>query len=120
MEIASTTDVIEQCGGRDQVGSDGCEVERRDGIDEAFERTPVGAANSIVNEGVTKEPGQILPSMSLRIELRLIIVNLLSRSDIESMEVSRLRCNIDLDLPSILALTQHSRSHQLESVLAGN
>lgn len=97
------TDVAHNDGRKDQVSSDGGKVERRDGQDEALQRSELG---SVPNSG--------------RVSRRLLGVQFLDVLDTESEKVCQLGSRVNLRLPCILSLTEHGGCHELVSVLAGD
>ena len=76
---------------RREIGPDRCEIERRNGINEAFQGPVIHA---IPHERRTH---------------RLVIVNLLGEVSIESQEIDRLANRIDFGLMDGLALIEHRR-----------
>lgn len=90
-------------GRKDQVSADGGKVERRDGQDEALQRSELGSV---------PDPG--------RVSRRLLGVQFLDILDTESEKVCQLGSRVNLRLPCVLSLTEHGCCHELVSVLAGN
>ena len=81
--------IAHQRGSGRQVRSDRCEIERRDGVHEAFER-PV-----------------IQPVPHAERVSRLVAVDFLGKGNIESQEVDRFTDGVDLRLMRRLALIEH-------------
>jgi hypothetical protein len=52
--------------------------------------------------------------------LRLGVVELLSVMNVEAEEISQLSSGVDLGLPSVLALAEHSGGHDIVAVLGGD
>lgn len=94
-------DVAEQGGGARQVSGNGGEVEGRDGVDEALERTVLDAVPDA--RGVVG---------------RLLGVELLGEGDVEAEEIAQLGGRVDLGLPGVLALADHGGGHDVVAVLA--
>lgn len=113
-------DVTHQSWGCGEVTANGCEVERRYGVDEAFEGSVFNTAIS-VSFGLEfgKQRLHILPHTG-RVVDWLVAICLFRVLDIEPQKVTQLRCCVNLGLPCILSLSHHCRCHDLISVLCGN
>lgn len=77
-----------------QIPADGCEIERTDGQDEAFQRAiveSVPAADSVLG--------------------RLLLLESLGKGAIEAPKVAQLGRRVYLGLPCILALSKHRGGH---------
>lgn len=96
-------DVAEKSRSRDQATTQGSEVERRHGVDETLERTVVNSAPHAVATAV-----------------RLLLKNLSGVVAVQTEEVSQLSGGINLALPDVLALAEHSSGNKIISVLGGN
>lgn len=88
-------DVAQQRGRTDESGAERREVEWRNGVDEALQRAIF----------------QLIPSAS-RLDLGLLREERPALLDIMTEEIDRLGRGVDLRLPDILALTQHSSCHE--------
>lgn len=96
-------DVTEKSRGTWQVTGNGSEVEGADSVDETLKGTVL----------------ETVPD-TRRVVLGLDAVELLSVVDVEAEEVSQLSSGIDLSLPSVLALAEHSSGHDVVTVLGGD
>ena len=93
--------VAHQCRSGDEVAADRSEVEGRNCVHKSFKRSPVGST-----------------VVSVRIDGRLLVVDLLREADIEAEKVCQLSSSVDLSLPRILALTEHGSRHELVAILS--
>lgn len=97
------TNVADDGGCEDQVSTNGGEVEGRHGQHESLERSELG---SVPDSG--------------RVGGRLLGVEFLDVLYAKSEEIRQLGRGIDLGLPRVLSLSQHSRRHELVSIFTGN
>lgn len=93
--------VTQQSWSRDQVTANGSEVEGRDSVNESLQGTVVQTAPHAITATV-----------------RLLVENLTNEVAVETEEVSQLSSGIDLGLPDVLALAEHSGSNQVITVLS--
>lgn len=93
-------DNVSEDSGRDQVTTDGGEVEWRNGVDESLERSVVNARPDTVCT-----------------PLRLLAHDLGGVVTRQSEEIGQLSSSVNLALPNVLALSKHGRSNQLITVL---
>ena len=93
-------DNVSENRGRNQVTTDGGEVERRNGVDESLERSVVNA-----------RPDAVCTT------LRLFAHDLGGVVTRQSEEIGQLSSSVNFALPNVLALSKHSRGNQLITVL---